>query len=169
VDVLRSRLTPRLAALAIVAAAVLAAGCHVVGSGHLNVANDLSGIGRDNTEFTAFARDSGDAWPPSGFMNIWVRGDDFGTPPSFGMDGYLYLVRTSVACPMSEGAPEVLRLDQVTIVGIVTVTNGSVNQFVTMQDTPANRQGTWALVEIGEQPDTNGGHFVRRCGAVTWS
>jgi len=155
-----------LAALALIAAAT---GCRHVGSGDLHVANDLSGIGRDNTVFHAYAPDTGDIWPPSGYVNLGIKGDDFGQPPSYGMNGYLFLVRTATACPMAEGAPEVYRLSDVTIVGIVTVTNGSVNQFLTMQDTPANRQAVWALIDIPEQPNTNGGHMVRRCGTVTWT
>lgn len=158
-----------IAALLFVAAGVLALGCRQVGQGHLNVANDLSGIGRNNTTFQAFAPDSGDVWPPTGYLNIFVRGDDFGSPPSYGMTGYLYLVRTTLDCPQSEGAPEVFRLSDVTIAGVITVTAGSVNQFLTMQDTAANRNSTWALIDIGETPDTGGGHLVRRCGTVTWS
>jgi hypothetical protein len=154
---------------ALVLIAVAAAGCRHVGGGPLHVANDLSGIGRDNTVFNAYAPDPGDVWPPSGDVNLWVKGDDFGHPPSYGMNGYLYLVRTNTACPMAESAPEVYTLSDVTIAGIITVTAGSVNQFVTMQDTPSNRQAVWALIDIPEEPNTNGGHWVHRCGAVTWT
>jgi len=98
-----------------------------------------------------------------------VRGDDLGSPPSYGMNGFVYLVRTDLACPQAEGAPETYSLNDVTIAGIVTVTNGSVNQFVTMQDTPANRQSRWALIDIGELSGYPGAHLIRRCGEVTWS
>ena len=81
-----------------------------------------------------------------GFVDLFVKGDDFGQPPTYGMNGYLYLVRTDLACPESEGAPEAFTLADVTLVGIVTVTNGSVNQNVTMLDTAANRQSHWALI-----------------------
>jgi hypothetical protein len=135
----------------------------------LHVSNDLSGAGQDNTFLRAFAPDTGDPWPPSGFVNLFVKGDDFGQAPSYGMNGYLYLVRTDLACPQSEGAPEVFRLSDVTIAGIVTVTAGSVNQFLTMQDNAANRQSRWALIEIPEFPSTGGGHLIRRCGTVTWT
>jgi hypothetical protein len=63
----------------------------------------------------------------------------------------------------------VFNLSDVTIVGIVTVKSGSVDQFLLMQDAPANRQATWALIETGEFPDTGGGHLILRCGGVTWS
>jgi hypothetical protein len=164
---LRSRWFWPLASLALIAAA--AAGCRSVGSGNLHVANDLSGIGRDNTVLHAFAPDPGDVWPPSGYVNLAVNGDDFGRPPSYGMNGYVYLVRTSVACPMAEAALEAYKLSDVTIVGIVTVTNGSINQFVTMQDTPVNRKAVWALIDIPEAADTGGGHRIYRCGTVSWT
>jgi hypothetical protein len=154
---------------ALVLLALAAVACRQVGYGDLRVANDLSGIGRDNTWIRAFVADPGDVWPPAGYVNLWVKGDDFGRPPAYGLDGYLYLVRSDAACPQSEGAPEVFRLSDVTIVGIVTVKLGSVDQFLLMQDAPANRQATWALIETGEFPDTGGGHLILRCGGVTWS
>ncbi len=158
----------RLAVLGLVAGMLATVSCTLVGQGHLNVANDLSGIGRDNTTLQAFAPGPGDVWPPAGQVNLWVKGDDFGKPPSYGVNGYLYLVRTGAACPQSEGAPEAFTLSQVTITGIVTVTNGSVNQFLTMADTPANREARWALIEIGEVPGYPGQHLIHRCGTVTW-
>lgn len=85
------------------------------------------------------------------------------------MNGFLYLVRTSDPCPESEGRPETFMLSDVTIVGVITVTDGTVNQFVTMPDTPANREPTWALIDIGELQDYPGEHFIRRCGTVTWT
>ena len=155
--------------VALVAVGALVMSCTIVGTGHLTVQNDLSGIGADNTEFRAFRADAGEPWPPAGFVNIGVTGDDFGRAPTFGMDGFLYLVRTNDACPMSEGAPEVFTLAQVTIVGIVTVTDGTVNQFITMEDTAASRQSRFALIEIVEFPNAGGGHLILRCGTVTWS
>ena len=154
---------------ALVAGGMLIMSCRVVGTGHLNVANDLSGIGADNTEFRAYVAESGDPWPPAGTLSISVTGDDFGRAPSYGMNGYLYLVRANAACPQSEGAPEVFTLAQVTIVGIVTVREGNVNQFLTMDDTPAARQSRFALMEIVEFPGASGGHLIHRCGTVTWS
>ncbi len=53
-------------------------------------------------------------------------------------NGRKYLVRTDLDCPQSEGAPEAFSLNDVTIVGLVTVTNGSVNQFLLMQDNAAS-------------------------------
>lgn len=159
----------RLGLVLLIAVAVAAVSCRIVGQGPLHVANDLSGIGRDNTIFVAFAADPGEPWPPSGSVNILVKGDDFGQPPSYGMNGYLYLVRTDDACPMSEGAPQVFKLADVTIAGVITVTNGSVNQFVTMDDIPPNRRARWALIEIGETAGTGGGHLIHRCGTVVWS
>lgn len=164
----RTRRVPLLI-IACVAVALFAAGCRHVGHGQVRVANDLSGIGVDNSMIDAFVADTGDDWPPPGYVNLFVKGDDFGTPPSYGMNGYLYLVRTNTACPHSEGMPEVFALADVTIVGVITITAGSANQFVTMQDTPANRQAVWALIEIGETPITPGGHMIRRCGTVTWT
>jgi photosystem II stability/assembly factor-like uncharacterized protein len=38
-----------------------------------------------------------------------------------------------------------------------------------MQDTPANRQSRWALIDIGDLAGYPGAHFIRRCGEVTWS
>lgn len=149
-------------------AAVVVA-CREVGRGDLHVQNDLSGIGQDNTILRAYASDPGDPWPPAGQLNLYVHGDDFGAPPSYGMNGFLYLVRTSDPCPESEGRPETFMLSDVTIVGVVTVTNGTVNQFVTMPDTPASRQPTWALIDIGELQGFPGEHFIRRCGTVTWT
>jgi hypothetical protein len=78
-------------------------------------------------------------------------------------------VRTSAPCPQSEGTPETFKLSQVTIAGILTSTNGSVNQVVTMPDTPANRAPTWAIIAIPEMPGTGGAHFISRCGSVTWT
>jgi hypothetical protein len=85
------------------------------------------------------------------------------------MNGFLYLVRTGLDCPQSEGAPETFTLNDVTITGIVTVTNGSANQFLTMQDTPANRESRWALIEINELAGYPGTHKIHRCGTVTWT
>jgi hypothetical protein len=150
-------------------AAIVAASCTLVGQGHLNVANDLSGIGADNTTLSAYVADPGEVWPPAGQINLFVKGDDFGKPPSYGMQGYLYLVRTEAACPQSEGAPESFTLNQVTIAGIITVKNGSVDQFVTMQDTASNRASRWALIEINELAGFPGEHLIHRCGTVTWT
>ena len=159
----------RVALVASMAAGLLAVSCTLVGQGDLHISNDLSGIGRDNTIFRAWERDAGDPIPPAGFVSIFVRGDDFGHPPSYGMNGYLYLVRTDLACPQSEGRPESFTLGQVTIVGVVTVTNGTVNQFVLMPDSAANRQDRFALMDIGEIQDFPGEHLLHRCGTITWS
>jgi len=159
----------RAGVVALVALGFAAVACTQVGVGDLHVANDLSGIGRDNTTFHAYEHDTGDTWPPSGQLSIYVRGDDIGNPPSYGQNGYLFLVRTTAACPMSEGAPEVFMLSDVTITEVVTVRDGTVDQVGLLPDTPANRAPTWALIEIGEEPNTGGGHLVRRCGTVTWS
>ena len=159
----------RFAVVGVLALAFAAVACRQVGVGTLHVANDLSGLGRDNTTFHAYAHEAGDTWPPAGQLSIYVQGDDIGKPPAFGENGFLYLVRTTAACPMSEAAPEVFKLSDVTITEVVTVTNGTVNQIGMLPDTAANRAPTWALVEIGEEPDTGGGHLVRRCGTVTWT
>lgn len=143
--------------------------CTLVGQGDLHVANDQSGIGADNTIFRAFVADSGDVFPPPGQLNLFVRGDDFGKPPAYGMNGYLYLVRSNLQCPQSEGAPEAFTLSDVTLVGIVTVTNGSVNQFLLMPDSTAARQSHWALIELFELAGFPGKHLIHRCGEVTWS
>jgi len=158
-----------LMAAALGAVAIAAAGCELVGQGTLPVQNDLSGIGADNTVFYAWEYENGDVWPPAGFLSIAVRGDDFGLPPDYGMDGYLYLVRTNDACPMSEGALEAFALSDVTIVGVVTVTGGTANQVLITPDTAAARQDTWALIDIGEFPGAEPGHKIYRCGTVTWS
>ena len=165
----RSCSRPRAAVAALIIGTLFAASCTLVGQGNLHVSNDLSGIGADNTTLRAFAPDPGDAFPPNGYVSLFVKGDDFGRPPSYGMNGYLYLVRTDLACPQSEGAPEAFTLSDVTIVGIITVTNGSVNQFEIMQDTPANRQSHWALIEINELDGYPALHLVHRCGSVTWT
>jgi hypothetical protein len=159
----------RFGLLALLAGGLLAASCTLVGQGALHVSNDLSGIGADNTTLHAYAPGPGDAFPPAGYVSLWVKGDDLGSPPSYGMNGYVYLVRTDLNCPMSEGRPETFTLGDVTIVAIITVTNGSVNQFVTMQDSGANRQSHWALMDIGEVAGYPGEHLLRRCGEVTWS
>jgi hypothetical protein len=165
----RASVLSRFALVLLIGAGLAAASCTLVGQGTLHVANDLSGIGADNTTFRAFAPDPGDAWPPAGFVNLFVKGDDFGQPPSYGMSGYLYLAHTGLDCPQSEGAPETFTLADVTLAGIVTVTNGSVNQNLTMQDTGANRQGHWALIEMNELDGYPGQHLIHRCGAVTWT
>jgi hypothetical protein len=157
------------AVLVLVMAALAAGACHQVGSGQLHVSNDESGIGRDNTFLHAVAPDPGDAWPAAGEVGVLVQGDDFGSPPSYGMNGYLYLVRTTSTCPQSEGTPETFKLSDVTIAGVITVTNGSVNQVVTMTDMPSNRAATWGLLALTEMPDTNGGHRLYRCGTVAWT
>ena len=149
--------------------ALFATGCTLVGQGNLNIANDQSGIGDDNTTLHAFAPDTGDPFPPPGYLNLYVKGDDFGGPPSYGINGYLYLVRTNLACPQSEGAPEAFTLADVTIVAVVTVTNGSVNQSSIMLDTPAARQSRFALMEIPELAGYPGLHLIERCGTITWS
>lgn len=158
----------RLAIGALIIGSIFAASCTLVGQGDLRVANDLSGIGADNTTLKAFAPDPGDVFPPAGYLTLFVKGDDFGLPPSYGMNGYLYLVRTDLECPQSEGAPEGFNLSDVTIVGVVTVTNGSVNQFLTMPDIPSTRQARWALIEINEFAGYQPLHLAQRCGAVTW-
>ena len=165
----RTSLRSHLALLVMAGVALVAASCTLVGQGDLHIGNDLSGIGADNTTFHAYAPDSGEVWPPAGFVNMFVKGDDFGRPPSYGMNGYLYLVHTGLDCPQSEGAPEAFTLPDVTIAGVITVTNGSVNQFVTMQDTGANRQARWALIEINEIDGYPGQHLIHRCGTVTWT
>lgn len=150
--------------------ALFAAGCTLVGQGDLHVSNHLSGIGQDNTIFRAFVADAGDDFPPDGFLNIYVRGDDFGRPPDYGMNGFLYLVRTDEDCPQSEGAPESFTLDEVDIVGIATVTDGTVNQFFLLEDSSEVRDPRWALIEVFEiGPDFPGEHLIHRCGEVTWS
>ncbi|MEX2226323.1 MAG: hypothetical protein WEB52_07740 [Dehalococcoidia bacterium] len=149
--------------------ALAEAACELVGQGDLPVQNDLSGIGADNTVFYAWEHESGDVWPPTGMLSLAVRGDDFGSPPSYGMDGFLYVVRTDAACPMREGGPEVFELADVTIVGVVTVTGGTVNQVLSTPDTAGVRQDRWALIEIGEFSATEPGHAIHRCGTVTWS
>lgn len=154
---------------AIVGIALFAMACTRIGQGDLHVANDLSGLGADNTTLQAFVADEGDPWPHEGDVSLWVKGDDFGDPPEFNFTGPLYLVRTEQDCPMTEAGPEVFHLDDVTITGVVTVFNGSVSQMLTMSNTPANRVSTWALIEIGEFPDTGGGHLIHRCGTVTWN
>ena len=148
---------------------LLAAGCELVGQGDLHIANDESGIGADNTIFRAFVSDPGDAFPPDGYLNIFVRGDDFGQAPDYGMDGYLYLVSTDEQCPQSEGAPESFTLDDVTIIGIATVTDGTVNQFFLTEDTAAARAPRWALIELFELDGFPDEHLIERCGEVTWS
>ena len=165
----RRPLVSRVAVALLALGALVAASCTLVGQGALHVANDLSGIGADNTTLRAYVADPGDPFPPAGYANLFVKGDDFGHPPSYGMNGYLYLVSTNDPCPMSEGAPEAFTLGQVTIVGIATVTNGSVNQFFLMQDTPASRQARFALIEINELAGYPGLHLIHRCGDVTWS
>jgi hypothetical protein len=148
---------------------VALASCRLVGQGDLHVANDLSGIGQDNTVLRAYAPDPGEPWPPAGFVNLFVKGDDFGKPPSYGLNSYLYLARTDAVCPQSEGMPESFELSDVTLLGIVTVVNGSVNQFVTMEDTPANRQARFVLMEVTELDGYPGEHLIHRCGTVTWT
>ena len=156
-------------ALLLLATGVFAASCQLVGQGHLNVSNDQSGIGADNTEFRAYAAGPGDPFPPAGYLALHVRGDDFGRPPSYGMNGYLYLVGTAAACPQSEGAPEAFTLSQVSILGIATVSNGTVNQFFTVADTTANRHARWGLMEINELAGYPGQHLLHRCGSVAWT
>ena len=159
----------RLSVGVLAVAAIFAASCQLVGQGNLHVANDLSGLGADNTTFRAFIADSGDPFPAPGYLNIFVKGDDFGRPPTYGMNGYLYLVSTDNICPQSEGAPEAFTLAQVNIAGIVTVAYGGVNQFVTLPDTTASRRPQWALIEINELAGYPGLHLIHRCGAITWS
>ncbi len=50
-----------------------------VGPGNLRVANDPSGIGRDNAAFQAFAPEAGDVLPPSG--HLMRRGGAVTWPP----------------------------------------------------------------------------------------
>jgi hypothetical protein len=152
-----------------VAFALFGASCRLVGSGALHVANDESGLGADNTTFSAYAPDAGDAFPPQGHLALFVRGDDFGQPPAYGMNGYLYLVGSSKPCPESEGRPETFRLSDVAIRGIVTVTDGSVNQFLMVADNPTLMTPRWALIEINELAGFAGEHLVHRCGHVTWT
>jgi hypothetical protein len=159
----------RLALLLVAAAGLAATACTLVGQGTLHVANDLSGLGADNTVFRAFAPEPGDAFPFPGHLNISVIGDDFGHPPAYGMNGYVYLVRTLQNCPQSEAAPETFTLSQVTIVGVISVANGSVNQIVTVPDEPDLRWSHWALIDIGELAGYPGEHYIHRCGEVTWS
>jgi hypothetical protein len=159
----------RIAVIAIAGLALFAAGCRLVGQGDLHIANDESGIGADNTIFRAFVSDPGDAFPPAGYLNIFVRGDDFGRAPNYGMNGYLYLVSTDEQCPQSEGAPETFTLNEVEIVGIATVTDGTVNQFFLTQDTAAARAPRWALIELFDLDGYPGEHLIERCGAITWS
>lgn len=158
----------KLAFLALAIFGLAAAGCTLVGQGTLQISNDESGLGVDNTTLYAFAADTGDPFPPAGFLALFVKGDDFGQPPSYGMNSYLYLVRTNLACPQSEGAPEGFALSDVTIVGVVTVTNGSVNQFLLMPDAPSARQSRWGLMDVLELAGYPGLHRLYRCGTVTW-
>lgn len=149
--------------------ALFAASCELVGEGDLHVSNDLSGIGQDNTVLRAYAAEGSEAVPPAGYINLYIRGDDFGTPPSYGMDGYLYLVSTDDPCPESEGAPEAFELADVDINGIVTVIDGSVNQFVFVPDNASTRKDRWALIEPTELAGFPGEHLAHRCGTVTWN
>jgi hypothetical protein len=163
---------PRLAArslivVSLVILAFAAGGCRLIGTGQLHVQNDLSGLGRNNTVIGAFIPDIGEPFPGRDEIAIYVRGDDFGRPPAFGLNGYLYLVRTELPCPESEAAPEVFRLNQVVVVGIITVRDGSVDQVVSMQNQQGSRDPTWALMDVGQLPE--GGHYIHRCGTVTWT
>lgn len=143
--------------------------CHQVGQGQLNVANDLSGIPKNNTFLHAVVKDQGDPWPGANEVGILVQGDDIGQNPGYNLNGFVYLVHTSKACPMSEGAPETFALSDVQITGVITVNNGSVNQVVTMNDSPQNRASTWALIALGDLQGHPGQHFIYRCGTVAWT
>lgn len=154
---------------AAVAVALVAAGCKLVAQGELHVANDESGLSGPAV-FRAWEHEDGDFVPPEGFLAIGVIGSQFGRPPSFGLDGFLYLVSTDEPCPMSEGAPEVFEPADVRVRGVITVTDGNVNQMVLVPDTADVRgDDVWALIEIAPFPDAGGGHLVHRCGEVTWS
>jgi hypothetical protein len=148
--------------------AVFTAACELVGQGDLHVQNDQSGLG-DGAILRAFEHEAGDVVPPDGMLAVAVLGGDFGRPPDFGMNGFLLLVVTDDPCPMSEGAPEVYDPADVSVVGVINVNDGSVQQMVLVADTPENRGPYWALIELTPFPDANGGHFIHRCGEVTWS
>ena len=159
---------PRLALLLIIAAGMAAFSCTLIGQGQLHVSNDESGIGANNTILRAYAHNPGDTWPAEGEIGVLVQGDDFGTPPSYGLNGTLLLVNTAAQCPMSEGAPETFTMAEVAVVGDVPVIDGSVNQAFRLADTVSARAPRWALIEPVEMADFPGEHRIHRCGTVTW-
>lgn len=159
---------PRLALALALASAMAAFSCTLIGQGQLHVANDESGIGANNTILRAYAHNPGDTWPAEGEIGVLVQGDDFGTPPDYGMNGTLVLVNTTADCPMSEGAPETFTMAEVAVVGNVPVVNGRVNQAFRLADTPAARAPRWALIETDEMADFPGEHRIHRCGTVSW-
>jgi photosystem II stability/assembly factor-like uncharacterized protein len=148
--------------------ALLVGGCTLVGQGALHVQNDLSGLGADNTVIRFYAHNAGDTWPASGELGVLVQGDDFGSPPSFGLNGTLLLVSTLADCPMSEGAPETFAMADVTTIGSVPVINGRVNQAFRVPDAGASRAPRWALIEPTELSGFPGEHKIHRCGTVTF-
>ena len=160
--------TSRIALLLVAAAGMAAVSCTLIGQGSLHVSNDLSGIGADNTVLRFYAHNPGDTWPADGEFGVLVQGDDFGTPPSYGMNGTLLLVTTNAFCPMSEGAPETFKLTDVVVIGDVPVVNGSVNQAFRIPGVAESKRPTWALMETTELAGYPGVHKLHRCGTVTY-
>ena len=162
-------------AVAFMALAVLVfSGCRLVGQGQLQVVNDESGLGANDTVVRAFAREPGDAWPPPGEAAILITGTDFGTPPDYGMDGELYFVNSTMAmCPTAGAGPHVfnIRGQAINIIGTVAVSDGNVHQWLTMPflyPQPMRRYLSWALIDTEPLPGSNGDHLIRRCGTMTW-
>lgn len=158
----------RVALLLTVAAGMAAFLCTLIGQGQLHISNDESGIGANNTILRAYAHNTGDFWPGPGEIGVLVQGDDFGTPPSYGLNGTLLLVSTNAECPMSEGAPETFAMSDVTSIGSVPVVNGTVNQAFRVTDNASARAPRWALIEPDELAGFPGEHKIHRCGTVTW-
>jgi hypothetical protein len=148
--------------------ALLAGACTLIGQGTLHVQNDLSGLGADNTVLRVYAHNPGDSWPAAGELGVLVQGDDFGAPPTFGLNGALLLVSTLAECPMSEGAPETFSFAEVTIIGNVPVIDGKVNQAFRIADTPASRAPRWALIDPNDLDGFPNEHLIHRCGTVTF-
>jgi hypothetical protein len=80
----------------LVATALLAAGCRLVGSGTLdyvpnNFPDEPAATSGSVATIQAFRAEPGDAWPPFGTIALWVRADDI-PELRIGYDN-LYLVR----------------------------------------------------------------------------
>jgi hypothetical protein len=183
----RRRTFAVLIVLALIPLAALAAGCRYVGSGALNplpnssIQEPAAWQGPAVT-VGVFRGSTGEAWPPEGKLAFWVRASGFPQIRCGLQCTYLELRRLARADepnaspPMKyiqyrtceelinqAGGPMIYwRQPGMELIGNVNIgADGTINQWLLVDDTPDNWNATWVLTDWGYA-----GLVPIRCGKV---
>jgi hypothetical protein len=186
--------TPRCSATTLLVMAAMlafAGGCRLVGSGTLGLLDRPANFSaaRSGSPMTVevFRPDPGDAWPPQGQLGLKLHAENI---PDFymfcqepwmncaGVTGRVYLLLTPPSVrgcdplpyDVITGMPAVVsHRDSTSGTGkgvgpIVLTADRVLNAFLTIDDTPENRQATWWLTS---EPHPNGVAEALRCGTIS--